>query len=380
MTTGNRIQVAQPMVRIKMKDFLKQWDVSSKKQRAFILERFIHHFGNDNKAAALLINNLDVELGEIAPLFFSRIVCSFQMNHMKRDLILLHLECIFIYLRCQQSKQYLQRFISAGGIQLTLHVLQQQQQSRQSERDNNIDWKCLLILQRAIQLSAYLKQLICMNEGIPLLLSMCLNAPVTSPSATAAACVHSMQDWLYLLYDILKQLCIRNSAYRAYIHQCILNSIDDIDIDAYASVVNTEAIKLLLQVLQNTLILDDDNNGNDEDDETHAQTQSFSLHSDRMMKKEQIHSLLKLIQLKRHQIIYELHKLCHILFQSSKIQFSLLASIIHFVKEANSAQKKSEDDAIAYRSLLRALVHENESMLSAESKQLLTDNNVNIDK
>eukprot|EP00483_Globobulimina_turgida_P002299 UN02301 len=99
-------------IHIKMKDFLLQWDNASKKLRAVILERFVKHFSihsNDNN-----IYQLDKELGEITPLFFSRIMSSFQINYMKTNVIPDHIECILIYLKSQNCKQYTERFINSG--------------------------------------------------------------------------------------------------------------------------------------------------------------------------------------------------------------------------------------------------------------------------
>ena len=63
---------------IKVKDFLTLWDKYSINQRKQVLKRFVNHF------KPFIIQNenwsLDIEIGEIANLFYSRLVSFFQIK------------------------------------------------------------------------------------------------------------------------------------------------------------------------------------------------------------------------------------------------------------------------------------------------------------
>ena len=76
--TQSRIKIPQS---IKIKDFLFLWDKYSSHQRKQVLKRFVKHFDS------FIIQNeswsIEHEIGEMATLFYSRLISFFQLKLIK---------------------------------------------------------------------------------------------------------------------------------------------------------------------------------------------------------------------------------------------------------------------------------------------------------
>ena len=146
-----------------------------------------------------------------------------------------HIACILIYLQSQNSKDYGERFVNSGGIQLTLYILE-----HRYIYPFHIQYKTLSIIEIIIKMNTKYKEIICINGGIQLLLNIIVDK--IGP-------IH--KDLLYLLYNILKQLSIRNESHKLFIQQSIIKYIND-------NSENQQAIKTMLKILQSTLIFNND--------------------------------------------------------------------------------------------------------------------------
>eukprot|EP01084_Bolivina_argentea_P018375 34217_1 len=338
-------------IRVKMKDFLQQWDNSSKKQRMVILERFIEHFrlhANDNN-----IYQLDKELGEITPLFFSRIMSSFQMNYLKIKLVQNHIECILIYLKTKNYKEYTERFINSGGIQIMIHILQHRKKHSSKQLQNT----CLSIIKLIIKSNCNFKEIICMNNGVELLLDITVDKTTGND-----------YDLLYSLYDILKQLCIRNYVYTPTIHQLIIKYI-------HQNPHNNESIKVLLKVLQSTLSFNDDiritsahpknKNKNIVPTKNTVDTlrKDIDCVDENLMNKKNVLILFQLVALGNNQVIHELQNLSNVVLRSNKAQNILLNGLIDLMNESNNDIKRE------YLLFIQNMLNRNINILNVGSKQ-----------
>ena len=274
---------------------------------------------NDNN-----MYQLDKELGHVAPLFFSRIITSFQMNHENENLVSGHIMCILIYLQSQNCKQYAQRFVNLGGVQLTLYILK-----HAFIYPSHVLIKTLSIIKMIIKINGKFKEIICINGGIQLLLNI-----VTDKLGQ----VQVNENFLYLLYDILKQLCIRNESHKLFIQETIIKYIKN-------NLENHKAIKTMLRVLQSTLTFNDD----------------------KMITKENMNNIFSLLQFGNHQIIYQLQSLSSIILKSHRGQIILIQSLLKLLNETSQDKNQKE-----YADFIEKMAKQNMDILTCNAKKLLT--------
>jgi len=351
-----------------MKDFLAQWDQSSKKQRAVILDRFVEHFECDAQESR--VSRLDYELGEICPLFFSRLMSSLQINHAKPSLVSRHLAAIAIYLQSQRGKQYATRFLNAGGMQLLLFVLRERRRYAAI-----VQTECLRVVRIVMRSQTNFKEMLCVGHGVDLLLAMLREADESDDA-----------DLLYALYDLLKQLCIRNEVFAPSIHQSIIDCVADYakDVDD-ADGVRAEAVKAMLKVLAGTLCFsfsDDRRRGtaatkpstrsrNVLELESAASTTVSSLgvaYVDiDVLNESNAKLLLRLLTLQNHQISYEVQTLCDVVMRSERAQAVWLRCLLAMRHEAKDEVKET------LTQFIQTLADANRHILSESSMAILSE-------
>ena len=299
---------------------------------------------------------------------------------MKMQLIHRHIECIIIYLKSQDCKQYTARFVHSGGMQLILQILE-------NRKKHSYTPQCLEVIQIVIRANPKFKQIVCMNGGIEMLLNM-ITDPMEEPD----------HDLSYCLYDTMKQLCLRNDAYLPSIHrsviECILQNTD-----------NPEAVGSLLKVLQSTMSFDDDidvitatnTNTNANNTQIYEKNGSKNEISEQEMNENQdimnadnVRKILKLLELNNHQIIYEclvniciyrmdmqtllftVHSLFDVLFRSQRVQMIVIKSIMDLINISNGDKKS------AYIDFAESIIKRNAALLTSDTKQILVESDCEL--
>ena len=299
---------------------------------------------------------------------------------MKMQLIHRHIECIIIYLKSQDCKQYTARFVHSGGIQLILQILE-------NRKKHSCTLQCLEVIQIAIRANPKFKQIVCMNGGIEMLLSM-LTDPMEEPD----------HDLSYCLFDTMKQLCLRNDAYLPSIHRSVIECI-------LQNTGNSEAVGWLLKVLQSTMSFDDDidvttaTNTNTNANKTQIYEKNASKNeiseqevneNQDMMNADNVRQLLKLLELNNHQIIYEclvnicvyrmgmqtllstVHSLIDALLRSQRVQMIVIKSLMDLINVSNG------DNKSAYIDFAESIIKRNAALLTSGMKQLLVESDCDL--
>ena len=238
----------------------------------------------------------------------------------------------------------------------------------------DIQYKCLSIIDKMIKFNYKYKEIVCNNDGIKLLLDIIIDKTNINND-----------DLLYSLFDIMKQLCIRNDKYKGCIHELIIKYIQK-------SFENQAAIKTLLKVLQSTLSFDDDirfmlnkakyskpnilivdeENNEKNNDETQSQSLSEKDEDRNILNKENLNQILQLLRLQNHQIRYELQMLCQIILRSRDGQIILIQSLIEMINGSKNETKRENNEFI------RNVINQSMEMLTPDTKLLLRNSDLNV--